>query len=67
MGRRVLPKPPSEQVLVLSRMLRQFEADPRMGQDRRKRLIEHVASMIAELHKEAALQVTLDERVATAS
>lgn len=52
MSRPVIPKDPSEQLTLLSRMLRQVEIDGRYKPRRRKVIKAKITSLMTEFQKE---------------
>lgn len=52
LARPVEPRSPSEHLVILSRMSRSFELDSKLSPRRRKRLLNLVAQLMAELQKE---------------
>ena len=56
MARPVLTRDPSEQVTVLSRMLRQVDIDPRYKPRRRRVLKEKITALLSEFQKEVNAQ-----------
>jgi hypothetical protein len=50
--RPVLEKDPSEQIVVLGRMLRQVVIDPRYSKRRKKRLERMISDLMSEFQKE---------------
>lgn len=52
MVRPVLEKDPSEQIVVLGRMLRQVDIDPRYSRKRKKLLKRMISDLMSEFQKE---------------
>lgn len=52
MSRPVEPREPSEQVILLSRMLRQVEVDERYARRRKRTLVLKISDLMSEFQKE---------------
>lgn len=52
MSRPVEPREPSEQVILLSRMLRQVEVDERYARRRKRTLVQKISDLMSEFQKE---------------